>query len=103
LYFISAQLCEDVATESLPLPLILSFDDLEEDSSMEKCFYLRAHRVGNRNIIIKVGQLYLTHDWYRWWPLGITVKLKFCTLGFYILPDLHAFHLVPAKFQEEQY
>ncbi|PNF36899.1 Trafficking protein particle complex subunit 11 [Cryptotermes secundus] len=50
----STQLCEDVATELVPLPLLLSFGDLEKGSSMEKCFYLRAHRVGNRNIIVKV-------------------------------------------------
>jgi hypothetical protein len=69
LCFLSAQLCENVTTESLPLPLILSFDDLEEDSIMEKCFYLRAHRVGDRNIIVKVGQLDLTHGCARWWLL----------------------------------
>jgi hypothetical protein len=47
----------------VPLPLILSVGDLQKDSSVEKCFYLRAHRVGNRNINVKVGQLDLAHDY----------------------------------------
>ncbi|XP_021915999.1 trafficking protein particle complex subunit 11 isoform X2 [Zootermopsis nevadensis] len=50
----STQLCEDLTAESMPVPVILSVGDLEKDSSTEKCFYLRAHRVGNRNIAVKV-------------------------------------------------
>jgi len=53
----SAQLCADVTAELLPLPLIICVGDLEQDSRVEQCFYLRAHRVGNRNITVKVGQL----------------------------------------------
>jgi hypothetical protein len=56
LFSFSAQLCEDVTAELMPLPLIMYVDDLEQDSRVEKCFYLRAHRVGNRNINVKVGQ-----------------------------------------------
>lgn len=68
-----AQLCEDVAAESMPLPLVLSFGDIEKDSSTEKCFYLRAHRVGNRNIIVKVGQLELAHDCAGWQALVLEI------------------------------
>jgi hypothetical protein len=58
----SAQLCEDVTAELMPLPVIIYVGDLEQDSRVEKCFYLRAHRVGNRNIAVKVGQLDLALD-----------------------------------------
>lgn len=50
----ATQLCADVTAELFPLPLIMCVGDLEQDSKVEQCFYLRAHRVGNRNITVKV-------------------------------------------------
>jgi hypothetical protein len=63
----------------VPLPLVLSVGDLEKDSCTEKCFYLRAHRVGNRNIVIKVGRLELAHDCAEWQAL-VLVALNFWVL-----------------------
>jgi hypothetical protein len=65
----SAQLCADVTAELLPLPLVMCVGDLEQDSRVEQCFYLRAHRVGNRNITVKVGQLDLALLICRLWCL----------------------------------
>jgi hypothetical protein len=58
-----------MTAETLSLPLILSIGALEKDSSMEKLFYLRAHRVGNRSITVKVGQLELACDHVQWLAL----------------------------------
>jgi hypothetical protein len=60
-------LCADVTAELFPLPLIMCVGDLEQDSRVEQCFYLRAHRVGNRDITIKVGQLDLALPICRLW------------------------------------
>jgi hypothetical protein len=48
----------------------MSVGDVEKDSSIEKCFYLRAHRVGSRNIVVKVGLLEeLAYDCIEWQAL----------------------------------
>ena len=49
-----AQICIDTNRELVSLPLILSLGDLELNQGREKKFFIRAHRVGNRNINIKV-------------------------------------------------
>ncbi|XP_069669154.1 trafficking protein particle complex subunit 11 [Periplaneta americana] len=56
----ATQLCENVTGESVPLPLLLSVADLEKNTSKEKCFHLRAHRVGNRNIVVKITYMMTT-------------------------------------------
>jgi hypothetical protein len=71
--FFSAQLCEDVTAELMPFPLIINGGDLEQDSRVEKCFYLRAHRVGNRNITVKVGQLDLALDCSQFAGFGVSL------------------------------
>ncbi|PSN35312.1 Trafficking protein particle complex subunit 11 [Blattella germanica] len=49
----ATQLCEDMTGESSALPIQLALGDLEKGSKKEKCFSLRAHRVGNRNVTLK--------------------------------------------------
>ncbi|KAJ9597775.1 hypothetical protein L9F63_011383 [Diploptera punctata] len=50
----ATQLCADFSGESAALPLQIDVTDLVKESKQEKCFSLRAHRVGNRNVSIKV-------------------------------------------------
>lgn len=50
----ATQLCTDVSGDSVPLPLQIVIGDLDKNSKQEKCFSLRAHRVGNRNVSVKV-------------------------------------------------
>nr|CAD7408851.1 unnamed protein product [Timema cristinae] len=50
----ATQVCENVNGDLISLPMQLSVGDLDVDGTQTKKFYLRAHRVGTRNVIVKV-------------------------------------------------
>ncbi|XP_067008734.2 trafficking protein particle complex subunit 11 [Anabrus simplex] len=50
----ATQMCRTVPGELVSLPMQLEVGDMDKDAKAEQKFYMRAHRIGNRNIVIKV-------------------------------------------------
>ncbi|KAK7871870.1 hypothetical protein R5R35_006453 [Gryllus longicercus] len=51
----ATQICESISDHIVSLPLKISVGNLDPNCNIQKLFYMRGHRIGNRNIMIKVS------------------------------------------------